>query len=48
MANSESNQRRPGLWEIVNERYPGAMIRKLDAVPLAKLRWISPGLASRS
>jgi hypothetical protein len=37
MANSESNQRRPGLREIVNARYPGAMIRKLDAVPLAKL-----------
>jgi D-proline reductase (dithiol) PrdB len=39
MANSEgSSQLRPGLWETVNERYPGSMIRKHDAVPLAPLR----------
>jgi D-proline reductase (dithiol) PrdB len=31
-------QLRPGLWETINERYPGSMIRKTDAVPLARLR----------
>ncbi len=30
-------QLRPGLWETVNERYPGAMISKTDTVPLARL-----------
>lgn len=30
-------QLRPGLWETVNERYPGSMITKADAVPLARL-----------
>jgi D-proline reductase (dithiol) PrdB len=30
-------QLRPGLWQTVNERYPGAMITKTDYVPLAKL-----------
>lgn len=36
---SESNQGqlRPGLWETVNERYPGSMITKEDAVPLVRL-----------
>ena len=29
---------RPGLWETVNERYPGSMITKHDFVPLAALR----------
>lgn len=31
-------QLRPGLWETVNDRYPGSMIRKSDAVPLATPR----------
>ena len=31
-------QLRPGLWQTVNERYPGAMITKNDFVPLAKLK----------
>ena len=42
MANSKktdegSIQLRPGLWETVNERYPGSMITSSDYVPLAKL-----------
>ncbi len=35
MAHSE--QLRPDLWTTVNERYPGSMIRKSDAVGLATL-----------
>lgn len=35
MAHSE--QLRPDLWTTVNERYPGSMIRKADAVALATL-----------
>jgi len=37
--NSESAtaQLRPGLWQTVNERYPGSMIHKDDFVPLARL-----------
>ena len=35
---NESKQLRPGLWEVVNERYPGVMITKTDFVPLAKLK----------
>ena len=31
-------QLRPGLWATVNERYPGSMITKADAVPLAEVR----------
>lgn len=31
-------QLRPGLWQTVNERYPGSMIHKEDFVPLARLR----------
>ncbi len=31
-------QLRPGLWQTVNERYPGSMITKTDFVPLAKLK----------
>lgn len=31
------NQLRPGLWQVVNERYPGSMIRKDDAIKLATL-----------
>jgi D-proline reductase (dithiol) PrdB len=34
----ETKQLRPGLWETVNERYPGSMITKDDLVPLARLR----------
>jgi D-proline reductase (dithiol) PrdB len=30
-------QLRPGLWDTVNERYPGSMIDKADFVPLALL-----------
>jgi len=30
----QQEQRRPGLWETVNERYPGSMITKTDVVPL--------------
>jgi D-proline reductase (dithiol) PrdB len=29
---------RPGLWTTINERYPGVMITKEEAVPLAQLR----------
>lgn len=36
--NSELKQLRPGLWETVNERYPGSMISKETLVPLAKLK----------
>lgn len=43
MANSETiidtpAQLRPGLWDTVNERYPGSMITKDDLVPLARPR----------
>lgn len=31
-------QLRPGLWQTVNERYPGSMIHKEEFVPLARLR----------
>ncbi|HEV2147348.1 MAG TPA: glycine/sarcosine/betaine reductase selenoprotein B family protein [Longimicrobiaceae bacterium] len=31
-------QLRPGLWDTVNERYPGSMIDKADFVPLAPVR----------
>jgi D-proline reductase (dithiol) PrdB len=31
-------QLRPGLWQTINERYPGSMIEKADYVPLAELR----------
>jgi D-proline reductase (dithiol) PrdB len=34
---SERGQLRPGLWQTVNERYPGSMITKDDLVPLARL-----------
>ena len=37
-SSSELRQLRPGLWETVNERYPGSMITKTDVVPLAPLR----------
>ncbi len=33
-----AQQLRPGLWQTINERYPGSMIRKEDAVPLAPLK----------
>lgn len=31
-------QLRPGLWETINQRYPGSMILKTDYVPLARLK----------
>jgi D-proline reductase (dithiol) PrdB len=37
-ATSDRGQLRPGLWETVNERYPGSMITKDDVVRLAPLR----------
>ncbi len=37
MERSDTKQLRPGLWETVNERYPGSMITKDDLVPLATL-----------
>ena len=37
MGISKGKELRPGLWETVNERYPGSMITKTDFVPLAKL-----------
>ncbi len=36
-AGNAATQLRPGLWATVNERYPGSMIDKPDAVPLARL-----------
>ncbi len=44
-AASAGQQLRPGLWETINQRYPGSLITKADAVPLAKLR--RPLAASR-
>ena len=35
---SGSAQLRPGLWQTVNERYPGSMIDKAEFVPLAPVR----------
>ncbi|HAQ07206.1 MAG TPA: hypothetical protein DCR24_06670, partial [Bacillus bacterium] len=35
---SKSGQIRPGLWNTVNERYPGSMITKEDLVPLAAFK----------
>ncbi len=37
-ATSDHGQQRPGLWQTVNERYPGSMISKDDLVALAPLR----------
>ena len=34
---NDLTQLRPGLWQTVNDRYPGSMITKDDLVPLAKL-----------
>lgn len=37
-ANSnQTEQLRPGLWDTINERYPGSMITRKDLVPLAQL-----------
>ena len=33
---TESSELRPGLWETVNDRYPGSMITHRDTVPLAR------------
>ena len=35
---SDARQLRPGLWATINERYPGALITKVDAIPLAHPR----------
>ncbi len=38
-ANSNNTpQLRPGLWDTINERYPGVMITKDDFIPLAQLK----------
>ena len=37
-AGGGTGQLRAGLWETVNQRYPGSMITKDDVVPLASLR----------
>jgi D-proline reductase (dithiol) PrdB len=37
-SSDDLRQLRPGLWETINERYPGSMITKADFVPLAPLR----------
>lgn len=37
-ATFDGDQLRPGLWQTVNDRYPGSMITKDDVVPLAPLR----------
>ena len=34
---SDSKELRPGLWQTVNDRYPGSMISNSDLVPLALL-----------
>ena len=36
-SNESSEQLRPGLWDTVNERYPGSMIHNDSFVPMAKL-----------
>ncbi len=38
VSSSESAQLRPGLWDTINERYPGSMIVVADFVPLAPLK----------
>jgi D-proline reductase (dithiol) PrdB len=35
---NQPEQLRPGLWETINERYPGSLVRKSDHVALAPLR----------
>ena len=37
ISKKDFKQLRPGLWQTVNDRYPGSMISKKDFVPLAKL-----------
>lgn len=37
METSKKDQLRPGIWNTVNERYPGSMITKDDFVPLTFL-----------
>jgi len=36
-ARETGSQLRPGLWQTINDRYPGSMITKSDFVPLARL-----------
>ncbi len=33
----KKKQLRPGIWQVVNDRYPGSMITKEDLIPLAAL-----------
>ncbi|MDC3411935.1 glycine/betaine/sarcosine/D-proline family reductase selenoprotein B [Aquibacillus sp. 3ASR75-11] len=35
---SKHEQLRPGIWQTVNERYPGSMIMKDEYVPLAQVK----------
>ena len=35
---NQLEQLRPGLWDTVNERYPGSMITRDDIIPLARLQ----------
>ena len=35
---NDTSQLRPGLWDTINERYPGVMITKDDFIPLAQLK----------
>ncbi len=37
-SSNAGEQLRPGLWQTVNERYPGSMITKDDVEPLAHLK----------
>lgn len=41
----ETKQLRPGLWETVNERYPGSLITMNNTIPLARL--VKPLSATR-
>lgn len=35
---NDLTQLRPGLWDTVNDRYPGSMITRNDLIPLARLQ----------
>lgn len=37
LTDSAEPQQRAGLWQTVNDRYPGSMIDNIDVVPLAPL-----------
>jgi len=38
VSDARGQQLRPGLWQTINERYPGVMIHKDDYISLAPLR----------